>query len=123
MSKAAHSPHHATILLRLREEHHAVFGVHPFSALQLLSSPATAVSESILTSKLPYTTAFIKETLRLHPPAATVRAVPWEATSLSLNLPSHPISIAGLQIYPSPHLIQHNPNVWGPDALLFKPDR
>ena len=123
MSKAKHSPHHATILSRLRQEHDAVFGPHPFSALQVLSSPATAESESILTSKLPYTTAFIKETLRLHPPAATVRAVPWEATSLSLALPSHPVSIAGLQIYPSLYLIQRNPNVWGPDAHLFNPGR
>jgi cytochrome P450 len=123
MSKASHSPHHATILSRLRQEHDAVFGPTPFSALQILSSPATAESELILTSKLPYTTAFIKETLRLHPPAATVRAVPWEATSLSLPLPSHPVSIAGLQIYPSLHLIQRNPNVWGPDAHLFNPGR
>ncbi|KAL9045351.1 MAG: hypothetical protein Q9214_001590, partial [Letrouitia sp. 1 TL-2023] len=123
MSKASHSPHHAKILSRLRQEHDAVFGPHPFSALQILSSPATAESESILTSKLPYTTVFIKETLRLHPPSATVRTVPWEATSLSLPLPSHPISIAGLQIYPSLYLIQRNSNVWGPDAHLFNPDR
>ncbi len=123
MSKASHSPHHATSLTRLRQEHDVVFGPHPFSALQILSSLATAESESILTSKLPYTTAFIKETLRLHPPAATVRAVPWEATSFSLPLPSHPVSIAGLQIYPSIYLIQRNPNVWGPDAHLFNPGR
>jgi cytochrome P450 len=123
MSKASHSPHHATILSRLRQEHDVVFGPHPFSALQILSSPATAESELILTSKLPYTTAFIKETLRLHPPAATVRAVPWEATSLSLPLPSHSVSIAGLQIYPSIYLIHRNPNVWGPDAHLFNPGR
>ncbi|KAF2112620.1 cytochrome P450 [Lophiotrema nucula] len=123
MSKGGHDPHHATILSRLRQEHDAVFGTHPFSALQLLSSPATAESESVLTSRLPYTTAFIKETLRLHPPAATVRAVPWEATSLSLPLSSGSVSIAGLQIYPSPYLIQRNPNVWGADAHLFNPDR
>ena len=123
ISKASHSTHHATILTRLQKEHDAVFGPHPFSALQALASADAVDSESILTSKLPYTTAFIKETLRLHPPAATVRAVPWEATSLSLPLPTHSISIAGLQIYPSLHLIQRNPNVWGPDAHLFNPDR
>lgn len=98
MSKANHSPHHAAILSRLLQEHDAVFGPHPFSALQAFPSSATAESESILTLKLPYTTAFIKETLRLHPTAATVRAVPWEATSLSLSLPSHPVSVAGLQV-------------------------
>ncbi|KAI4122795.1 MAG: hypothetical protein LQ338_005609 [Usnochroma carphineum] len=123
MSKASHSPNHATSLTRLRQEHDVVFGPHPFSALQILSSLATAESESILTTKLPYTTAFIKETLRLHPPAATVRAVPWEATSFSLPFSSHPVSIAGLQIYPSLYLIQRNPNVWGPDAHLFNPGR
>ena len=123
MSKASHSPHHAMILSRLRQEHDSVFGPQPFSALEYLSSPSATVSELILTSKIPYTTAFIKEALRLHPPAATVRTVPWEATSLSLPLPSHPVSIAGLQVYPSTYLIQRNPNVWGPDAHVFNPDR
>ncbi|OBT73220.1 hypothetical protein VF21_08714 [Pseudogymnoascus sp. 05NY08] len=123
MSKAGHSEHHAAILSRLRQEHDQVFGPDPFSALKVLSSSATAESESILTSKLPYTTAFIKETLRLYPPAGTVRVVPWEATSMSLPLPSYPVSIAGMQIYPSQYLIQRNPNVWGPDAHLFNPGR
>ena len=123
MSKAGHSQHHARVLSRLRREHDAVFGPHSLSALSILSGPATTELESILTSKLPYTTAFIKETLRLHPPAATVRVVPWDATSLSLPLPSHPVSIAGLQVYPPLHLIHRNPNVWGPDAHLFNPDR
>ncbi|OBT43353.1 hypothetical protein VE00_05750 [Pseudogymnoascus sp. WSF 3629] len=70
MSKASHSEHYAAILSRLRQEHDLVFGPDPFSALKVLSSSATAESESILTSKLPYTTAFIKEILRLHPPRA-----------------------------------------------------
>ncbi|KAL8669956.1 MAG: hypothetical protein Q9168_005478 [Polycauliona sp. 1 TL-2023] len=124
MSKASHSPHHAASLKHLRQEHDAVFGSQPFSALQMLSAlTTTAESESVLTSRLPYTTAFVKETLRLHPPAATGRAVPWEAASCSLPLPTHPVSIAGLQIYPSLYLIQRNPNVWGPDAHDFNPDR
>ena len=123
MSKASHSQHYAAILSRLREEHNVVFGRHPFSALHVLSSQVAAESESMLFSRLPFTTAFIKETLRLHPPAATVRAAPWEANSLSLSLPSHSVSIAGLQIYPSLYLIQRNPNVWGSDAHLFNPAR
>lgn len=123
LSKASHSSHHAAVLARLRQEHDIVFGPQPFSAPKKISSLASAESESILTSKLPYTTAFIKETLRLHPPAATVRAVPWEAASLSLPLPTHSVSIAGLQIYPSLYLIHRNRNIWGPDAHLFNPDR
>lgn len=123
MSKASHSPQHATILSHLRQEHDAVFGPAPFSALQILSSQATAESESIITSKLPYTTAFIKETLRLHPPAATVRTIPEASTTLSLPLPPHPVCIAGLQIYPSQHLIHRNAKIWGSDAHLFNPGR
>ncbi|KAF2738239.1 cytochrome P450, partial [Polyplosphaeria fusca] len=123
MSKSSHSSHHAAILSRLRAEHDTVFGPSPFSALQTLSSPVTAESESILTLKLPYTMAFIKETLRLHPPAATIRTVPWDSTDLSLPLPTGPVSIAGLEVYPSLHLIQRNRNVWGPDAHIFNPDR
>ena len=123
MSKASHSPHHARILSRLHEEHDVVFGPHPFSALEVVSASAAADSETMLTSKLPYTTAFIKETLRLHPPAATVPKIPWDATSLSLSLPSHTVSIAGLQVYPSLYLIHRNPNIWGRDAHVFNPDR
>lgn len=123
MSKASHFSHHVTSLTRLRQEHDVVFGFHPFFALQILFSLATAESESILTSKLLFITAFIKETLRLHPPAVTVRAVSWEATVFSLLLPFHPVSVAGLQIYFSLYLIQRNPNIWGSDAHLFNPDR
>ncbi|KAK4978282.1 hypothetical protein LTR42_002660 [Elasticomyces elasticus] len=123
MSKASHSPHYATILSRLREEHDTVFGPAPFSALEILASDAAAEAESIITSKLPYTVAFIKETLRLHPPAATVRVVPEDATTMILELPAHPVSITGLQIYPSQYLIHRNHKVWGPDAHLFNPGR
>lgn len=122
MSKASHSADRAAIVARLREEHDTVFGPDPFSALKALSR-ATAESESIMNTRLPYTMAFVKETLRLHPPAATVRVVPEEATHITLKLPSREVSIAGLQVYPSLHLIQRNPNVWGPDAHEFRPDR
>ena len=122
MSKATYCPDHATILSRLREEHDAAFGSDPFSAIRVLSSEDAVKSEAILTSQLPYTTAFIKETLRLHPPAATTRIIPEDATTLTLLLP-HPVCIAGLRVYPSQHLIHRNVKVWGPDAHLFKPDR
>ena len=122
MSKASHSPHHAAILRRLRQEHGAVFGLAPFSAMKVLSSPSATESESILSAKLPYTTAFIKEVLRLHPPAATVRTIPESETTFTLAMP-HPVSIAGLRIYPSQYLIHHNPKIWGPDAHVFRPER
>lgn len=61
---------------RLCQEHDEVFGtVAPFAALDILSRTDVNTDE-ILGVKLPYTTAFIKETLRLHPPAASARIVP-----------------------------------------------
>lgn len=122
MSKASYCPHYATALSRLREEHDAVFGSDPFSAIHVLSSQDAVNSESILTSELPYTTAFIKETLRLHPPGATTRIIPEDATTLTLPIP-HPVCIAGLRVYPPQYLIHRNAKIWGPDAHLFKPDR
>lgn len=122
MSKASHSAHHAEILTRLQQEHDAVFGLSPFSAMSVLCSHIVTDSESTLHTKLPYTTAFIKETLRLHPPAATVRTIPETATNFMLSMPD-PVSVAGLRIYPCQYLIHRNPRVWGPDAHLFNPDR
>jgi cytochrome P450 len=122
MSKARYDADHAIILSKLRQEHDEVFGPDPFSAQQVLSQQDTEDSESILTSKLPYTTAFIKETLRLHPPAATTRRIPDDAIGVTIPLPQ-PVCIAGLRVYPSQHLIHRNPKIWGPDAHEFKPDR
>ena len=121
MSKANHSERHAKALEHLRQEHDAIFGSDPFSAMRVLSSKDAVNSEAILTSKLPYTTAFVKETLRLHPPAATARIIPDDATT-TLSIPE-PVSIAGLRIYPCQHLIHRNPKIWGPDADIFNPDR
>jgi cytochrome P450 len=60
-------------LAKLRAEHDAVFGSQDRDP-----SPSAAVESSIcanpnLLNSLPYTTAVVKETLRLFPPAATVR--------------------------------------------------
>lgn len=61
---------------RLCQEHDEVFGTaDPFDALELLSRNDVNTDE-ILGARLPYTTAFIKETLRLHPPAASARITP-----------------------------------------------
>ncbi len=125
MSKANHSPHHAEILKRMRLEHDAVFGGEDtFSAIGVLLKPGKA--EAILGTKLPYSTAFVKETLRLHPPAATARAIPeGDANNPVLQIPinGEMTRIDGLRIYPSQWLIHRNPKVWGPDVLEFKPER
>lgn len=122
MSKAAHEPRHAMFLKKLRDEHDDTFGPGSFSSLENFSDLVTTASDSVTTSQLPYTTAFLKEALRLHPPAATGRYVPEHAT-LKLSLPAHDIDIAGLQIYVNHYLIHRNPKIWGPDAHVFNPER
>ena len=52
---------------RLRAEHDAVFGI------DLSALPSILTSEPHLLSSLPYTTAVIKETLRLFPPGSGIR--------------------------------------------------
>jgi cytochrome P450 len=57
-----------TILDTMRREHDSVFG------LDLAMTPAKIKLNPILLNQLPYTSAVIKETLRLFTPAGTVRA-------------------------------------------------
>jgi cytochrome P450 len=125
MSKSSHSPQPAAVLARLRAEHDEVFGTNsPFSAISVLSEPGTA--ETILGTKLPYTTAFVKETLRLHPPAATARMVPEASATtpaLEIEINGKMTRVDGLRIYPCQYLIHRNPKIWGEDALEFKPER
>ncbi|KAI0530097.1 cytochrome P450 [Xylaria digitata] len=55
------------ILTRLREEHDSVLGANPSSAVDILTEQPHTLNI------LPYTTAVIKETLRLHPLGSTFR--------------------------------------------------
>jgi cytochrome P450 len=73
---------------------------------------------------MPYTTAVIKESLRMEPPASTARWVP------SADAPFHVTDnsgtayhINGPPIYVNHHIIFRSPKVWGPDANTFRPER
>ncbi|KPI38759.1 putative sterigmatocystin biosynthesis monooxygenase stcS [Cyphellophora attinorum] len=62
--------HYKALYKALVDEHDSVFGKgDPFSALTLLASQ----DDTALTSQLPITNAWVKEALRLHPPASSAR--------------------------------------------------
>lgn len=102
------------------KEHDLVFGPGASSAADMLSQPGEA--DRILASRLPYTTAVVKETLRLHPPAATARPIPAD-TEFKVEIDHKPVLTDGLRVYPSQWLIHHNPTIWGSNAHAFMPER
>lgn len=124
LSKASFDARNREILSKLEAEHESVFGPGAYSALDVLSEPGKA--DELLGDKIPYTTAFIKETLRLHPPAGTARLIP-EASATSppiyIDLNGQQVAIDGLRVYNCQWLLHRNPKVWGPDAHAFRPER
>jgi hypothetical protein len=81
----------------LHEEHNLAFGPGA-SAADMLNQPDEA--DRILASRLPYTTAVVKETLRLHPPAATTRPIPAD-TEFEIEIDHKLVHTDGLRVYPS----------------------
>lgn len=126
LSKANYEERYQKIVEKLQAEHDAVFGPGAFSALDLLAQPGKA--DEYLGEKIPYTTAFIRETLRLHPPASSARLVPEASKTappffIDIDGNTTPTRIDGLRVYVCHWLVQRNPKIWGEDAHVFRPER
>lgn len=77
-------------------------------------------------NKLHYTTAVIKETLRIFPPASTIRAMKPNALNVQTSMidprTGQKLPLEGADIWPLPHLINRNRRFF-PEPTRFIPER
>ena len=107
---------HPSTLTRIRAEHEAVLG--PIS-----STADTLKQDPHLVNKLGYTTSVIKETLRLFPPASSVRTT---APGLVLRDPETAEVLPqcdNILVWLSHYSMHREPSLWGPTANEFQPER
>lgn len=102
------------ILSGLRLEHVGVFGNDPSAAADLIAQTPH------LLNQLPFTTAVIKESLRLFPPASTTRAGEPGFYITDANGKKYPTH--NFLIWLDPHAIQRDPAYW-PRPDEFLPER
>lgn len=107
-------------LVTLRAELASLFGsdMSPESVRQVLLLRGDEVMMA-----MPYTSAVIKETLRLYPPAGTARWCP-PGSNFYIQLPGgDSLCVDDLILYNCPTLIQRDPAVYGNTKDDFVPER
>lgn len=102
-------------LAKVRAEHDEVFGSDPALSAQKIRDDPT------LLNRLPYTSAVMKESMRVQAVTGSVRA--GEAGFVLTNPATHrPMPTEGFVLYSSAHALHHNPMLW-PRRLEFLPER
>lgn len=105
---------HPEALEKVRQEHDAIFGSEIGQAADLLTNSPT------LLNQCKFTLAVIKETLRLYPPAATMRAGRPGVTITDRHGGRYSMDYVGTTVlHPAVH---KNPRVW-PQPNEFLPER
>ncbi|WQF84792.1 Putative cytochrome P450 [Colletotrichum destructivum] len=109
---------HPEILAKVREEHNEVLGTDISRAAQQLKE------NPHLVNRVPYTTAVLKETLRMYPPTSTLRnGKPGfylnghDSSGSTTKFPTE-----GCMIFGNHHGLHHNPRYWK-DPERFIPER
>lgn len=107
---------HPKCLETIRAEHNAMFGDKDPRDV-LLAKPDETIKA------LTYTSACIKEALRLWPPAGTARLAP-PGTGFKVRLDNgEEVCLDGTVLYSCQYLIQRDPKVYGETADDFAPER
>ncbi|KAF2184999.1 cytochrome P450 [Zopfia rhizophila CBS 207.26] len=107
---------HPNVLASLRAEHDAIFGSADPQKIFLAKPDETMKS-------LTYTSACIKEALRLWPPAGSARRAPPGSGFSVRTEDGEDLCVDGTVIYLCQYLIQRDPKVYGETANDFVPER
>jgi hypothetical protein len=105
---------HQEALKLVRQEHERVFGADVEGAAEML------IQRPALLNQCKYTMAVIKETLRLYPPAATMRAGRPGVSISDRHGNMYPMDYVGATILHP--MVHSNPRVW-PQPDKFLPER